>query len=212
MVFGYTNKGSAGSAGASGNASHGSGKGSLSGLRSAVRDEGALSERMRLGHITEERHRIEAERAKQGLEEKKRQLQHDRMEVSSHESELRRVMGEFARAEQTATAIKQEMDALIAEHNKSKEEVYKMEQETEALRVRIAHITNDMAKKQTVLAKISSQKSYKEAEVGRRTHIVETLKQKKMREENELHRLHAEIARLESDIKHLESIAQHKGR
>ncbi len=202
MVFGYSSK-------SSGSTSGGRAKSGMSGLRDAVSNEGALSERMRLGHITDERHRIESERAKQGLEQKKRQLQHDKMEVSSHEAELRRVMGELARAEQVAVSIKQEMERLVTDHNKSKEEVREMEQEIEALHVRIAHITNDMTKKQTMLAKVSSQKSYKEAEVGKRTEAAEMLKQRKMREENELHRLHSDIAHLEMEIKHLESIAEH---
>lgn len=84
----------------------------MQGLRDAVSNEGAVSERMRLSHITEERKRLEKMRAKTALADKKRQLEHNKIEISHRETELRRINVEFAHAERNVEAMKHEMKDL----------------------------------------------------------------------------------------------------
>jgi chromosome segregation ATPase len=179
----------------------------ISGLRGAVNDEAAVSS-IRLKGTTDERHRIEKERAKASIEEKKRQLQHAKLEISSHEAELRRVTGELKRAEMSTGDITEEVKKMEEAHAKTKEEAEKMNQEIEALHVRITHLTNDLKQKRSDLIKMESQKSYKGMEASRRTGSMENLKQKKMRTEGELQRLHTDVTRLEQEIKRLESLVE----
>jgi len=81
----------------------------LYGLKTAVRDEGAVSERMRLDHIKAQRDRIESERAKTSLEEKKRVLERNKREISQRQTEARRIGSELTRMEATIKALENDI-------------------------------------------------------------------------------------------------------
>ncbi len=98
--------------------------GGLSGIRSALRDEGAVSENARLSHIKRLRDEEEARRAKSSITEKKRQLERNKTEMSHRETEARRLAGELVRAQGAVTEIEAEMKTetekvgkLIAKYN-----------------------------------------------------------------------------------------------
>ncbi|MFM2384078.1 MAG: hypothetical protein RIQ72_650 [Candidatus Parcubacteria bacterium] len=97
MVFGSTN---------------GSG---LGGLKSALGNEGAISERARLAHIKAEHDRVEKEKSKLSLEEKKKKLDHNKRELSQRTIEVRRIVSEIVHAESMLQSIEREMKAMDAQ-------------------------------------------------------------------------------------------------
>lgn len=172
-------------------------------------NEGSLGERMLANRNIKEKDRIEKERAKEKLEIERRRLQHDKLELSSRESDLRRVISELTRAEEADLEARRMGEASHQELLIAKEASEKIKKEIEAAKVHLAHLNNDLREKDAVMAKLVSQKSYKELEVGKRAHALQEAKNRKFHEENEIKRLHSDIARTEQDIARLEGILKH---
>ncbi len=118
--------------------------GGLSGLKTAVRDEGALSERMRLAHIKELKDKQDQERAKTSLVEKKRLLDRNKIEISHRQTELRRLNSELVRSEALVHETEREMKeqdekiaSLYTKHNDMLFEISKHKEDVERSRLQI---------------------------------------------------------------------------
>ncbi len=122
--------------------------GGLGGIKRAVGDEGAISERMRLSHITKLKEEEEAKRAKSSLVEKRRLLDRNKTEISHRQTEIRRLDQELTRAEAAVTLIENEMKGeeekvgkLMAKYN---DLTFQINQEREKMGVDKSKVDNEM--------------------------------------------------------------------
>ncbi len=184
--------------------------GGLSGSRrTLVANEGALSERMRDDHNIKEKNRVEKERAKEKFELEDRKLRHNKLELSSRESDLRRFTNELTRADLAATEAKRVSEDSHHQIAAAKEEVDSLRKHIEETKALLARLTNDMHHAETEYLRLSSVKSQKELEAKRREAAVEKLKENKFHVQNEIQRLHSDIARGSQDMTKLEATIKH---
>ena len=175
-----------------------------------VANEGALSERMFADHNIKKKNWAEKEQAKQKLELEGRKLQHNKLELSSRESDLRRFTNELTRAEMAAADAKKISEDSHHQIAAAKEEVDSLRKHIEETKALLARLTNDMHHAETEYLRLSSVKSQKELEAKRREAAAEKLKDGKFHVQNEIQRLHSDIARGSQDVTKLEATLKQK--
>jgi chromosome segregation ATPase len=161
----------------------------LGSIKSALRDEGAISERMRLQHIKEEREKHEAQQAKMSLLDKKRQLERNTHDLSRRQIELRRLTAEIARAE----LLFHEMERDIASYE---EQMSVLQRKHADMLFQIDTHKKQVGEHQETINKHTRTVQTYEQEI----HILE---QKMNRERDIIHQIHVDIEHLGVRIAHL---------
>lgn len=98
----------------------------LAGLKTAVGEEGAISERMRLQYMKEQRNKQESQRVKTSIIDKKIILDRNKLAVSRRQIEIRRLTAEITRSEIMLHEIEMDIanyDVLISGIQKKHTEI-----------------------------------------------------------------------------------------
>ncbi len=163
-------------------------------IKKALGDEGAISERMRLKHISEQRDKEEMRRAKTSVEDKKRALERNKSDISHRETEMRRLQSELSRAQLSFSQIENEMkdedEKVAALNRKHADLVFQLQKEKEKVvqdRTKIDKETEDI-------------KHYEDE--------IEALKLRMVREKNISQEVDREIQALLVKIAHLSNDAE----
>lgn len=186
--------------------------GGLKSLKRAITDEGAVSERMRLQHIKEERDRVELERAKTALQQKKITLDHNKADISRRKIESRRLDSEIIHSNNQLQVLDRDVKALLelvsklSTHNTDitfqlNEHKKKMDQDREAtvrehqvenhLNQQLQAVQLKVAREKDVIASISSDMDAISVKIARLTN---------------------DLNKIEADTHHAQSQKQYKDR
>ena len=121
--------------------------GGISAQKGALGNDATSSERLRIQAAQEQKKRFEKEKAKQSLAEAKRKYDHDRMEVSHRETELRRLNIEIAKSEKDIQEITGALKLTDKKEHDIKVRSSEQEIQIKDLEKEIAHLKLESDKK-----------------------------------------------------------------
>lgn len=183
---------------------NGVGSSDLKGKQHKLTNESGSSERFRMDHVKRERQRVEKERAKIQLIDKKRIHERNKIDIQHREIELRRLQGEAMRAQVDLDQYKHLFEEADAKAVKVRHDAAELGEKIQKLQLELAQLRNKSEKLSGDLAHVISDKEYKKKMYEGKEATYHEAEEKKKRQAFEIERVRGENIRLEGDIRILE--------
>lgn len=183
----------------------------LKNIKAAVGNEGAISERMRLSHITELKDKEEQRRAKTSLEDKRRIFELNKRDISNLETEVRRLNGELTRAQAALISIEAEMkeeqekvSVLVIKYNDMLFQINNEKDIIRADRTRIEKDTQELHHYESEIKAIEFSMTKEKEDMRQINQHIDTFVVKIAHLTNDANKAHAEVSRANSQKQYKE--------